>query len=114
MKVCLVGVPTANEFDDRTMGEADALRAVAEHAPLGVLSLAAVLEERGLRPEVVDLNRLYYNFRRSSQQNEDYFSRFAAAYFRQRQFDFVCFCSVCSSSPATLRIPCDGQLQQPP
>ncbi len=113
MKVCLVGVPTANEFDDRTMGEADALRAVAEHAPLGVLSLAAVLEERGLRPEVVDLNRLYYNFRRSSQQNEDDFSRFAAAYFRQRQFDFVGFGSVCSSYPVTLRIACEVKRQQP-
>src|SRR5260370_5681307 len=113
MNVCLVGAPTAHEFDDRTMGEADALRTIAEHAPLGVLSLAAVLEERGLRPEVVDLNRLYYNFRRSSQQNEDDFSRFAAAYFRQRQSDFVGFGSVCSSYPVPLRLACEGKRQQP-
>ncbi len=33
MKVCLVGAPTAHEFDDRTMGEAEALRTIAEHAP---------------------------------------------------------------------------------
>src|SRR5262245_9522876 len=113
MKVCLVGAPTAHEFDDRAMGEADALRAIAEHAPLGVLSLAAVLEQRGLRPEVVDLNRLYYHFQRNNEKNEKDFSRFAAAYFREHQYDFVGFGSVCSSYPITLRIACEVKRQQP-
>ena len=113
MKVCLVSAPTANEFDDRTMGEADALRTIAEHAPLGVLSLAAVLEERRLHPEVVDLNRLYYNFRHTNASNENDFSRFAASYFHERQFDFVGFGSVCSSYPVTLRIACEVKRQQP-
>src|SRR5438874_1535452 len=89
MKVCLVGAPTAHEFDDLAMGEADALRTIAEHAPLGVLSLAAVLEEQGLHPEVVDLNRLYYDFRRNNESSESDFSCFAASYFRERQFDFL-------------------------
>jgi radical SAM superfamily enzyme YgiQ (UPF0313 family) len=113
MKVCLVGAPTAHEFDDHTVGEGDALRAIAEHAPLGVLSLAAVLEERGLRPEVVDLNRLYYDFKRNNEKNENDFSRFAAAYFRDRQYDFVGFSSVCSSYPVTLRIACEVKRGQP-
>ena len=115
MKVCLVGAPTAHEFDDRALGEAeaDALRAIAEHAPLGVLSLAAVLEERGLHPEVVDLNRLYYDFRRNNESNESDFSRFATSYFREREFDFVGFGSVCSSYPVTLRIACEVKRQQP-
>jgi len=113
MRVCLVGAPTAHEFDDCAMGEADALRAIAEHAPLGVLSLASVLEERGLHPEVVDLNRLYYDFRRKNDKNENDFSRFAASYFRRRQFDFVGFSSVCSSYPITLRIACEVKSQNP-
>ena len=113
MKVCLVGAPTAHEFDDRAMSEADARRAIAEHAPLGVLSLAAVLEKQGLRPEVVDLNRLYYDFRRNNEKNESDFSRFAASYFSGRQFDFVGFSSVCSSYPATLRIACEVKRRQP-
>ncbi|HEV2691061.1 MAG TPA: cobalamin-dependent protein, partial [Bryobacteraceae bacterium] len=113
MKVCLVGAPTAHEIDDRAMGEAEALRVIAEHAPLGVLSLAAVLEERGLCPEVVDLNRLYYDFRRKNGKNEHDFSRYAASYFRDRQFDFVGFSSVCSSYPITLRIACEVKRQQP-
>src|SRR5215470_4607212 len=113
MRVCLVGAPTAHEFDDCAMGEADALRAIAEHAPLGVLSLASVLEERGLHPEVVDLNRLYYDFRRNNHENVNDFSRFAASYFRGRQFDFVGFGSVCSSYPITLRIACEVKRQHP-
>src|SRR5215472_16804604 len=113
MKVCLVGAPTAHEFDDRAMSEADARRDIAEHAPLGVVSLAAVLEKQGFRPEVVDLNRLYYDFRRKNEKNETDFSRFAAAYFRERQFDFVGFSSVCSSYPVTLRIACEVKRQQP-
>src|SRR5215813_5875290 len=112
MKVCLVGAPTAHEFDDRPISEADAVRAIAEHAPLGVLSLAAVLEQRGLHPEVVDLNRLYYEFR-CAKKNEGDFSRFAASYFRDRRFDFVGFSSVCSSYPVTLRIACQVKRLQP-
>ena len=113
MKVCLVGAPTAHEFDDRAMSEAEARRVVAEHAPLGVLSLAAVLEERGLRPEVLDLNRLYYDFRRKNERDEHDFSRFAASYFHEREFDFVGFSSVCSSYPVTLRIACEVKRHQP-
>src|SRR5262249_41490060 len=113
MKVCLVGAPTAHEFDDRAMSEADALRAIAEHAPLGVLSLAAVLEQQGLHPDVVDQNRLYYDFRRKNENNEDDFSRFAASYFRDRHYDFVGFSSVCSSYPVTLRTACEVKRQQP-
>ena len=112
MDVCLVGVPTANEFDDRTMSEADALRTIAEHAPLGVLSLAAVLEGRGMQPAVVDLNRIYYDFRHTSHTEKD-FARFAAGYFRHQRFDFVGFGSVCSSYPVTLRIACEVKRQHP-
>jgi radical SAM superfamily enzyme YgiQ (UPF0313 family) len=113
MKVCLVGAPTANEFDDLTMSEADALRTIAEHAPLGVLSLAAVLEQRGLQPEVVDLNRIYYDFRRDHSGGGDDFARFAASYFRDRNYDFVGFSSVCSSYPVTLRVACEVKRQHP-
>lgn len=113
MKVCLVGAPTAHEFDDHTMSEADARRAIAEHAPLGVLSLAAVLEQQGMKPEVVDLNRLYYDFRRNNAEHENDFARFAASCFRERQYDFVGFGSVCSSYPVTLRIACEVKRWQP-
>ena len=60
MKVCLISAPTANQFDGRAVGEAEASRIMGELAPVGILSLAAVLEAKGLQPEVVDLNRVYY------------------------------------------------------
>ncbi len=65
MKVCLISAPTANDFDDPEIVESDAVRVTAQHAPLGILSLAAVLEENGLVPTIVDLNRLYYDYLRS-------------------------------------------------
>lgn len=113
MKVCLAGAPTANEFDDRPMPEADALRTIAQHTPLGILSLAAVLEDRGLKPEVVDLNRLYYDFRRVHGKDNNGFAEYAASYFDQRRYDFIGFGSVCSSYPVTLRIACEVKRRQP-
>jgi radical SAM superfamily enzyme YgiQ (UPF0313 family) len=113
MRVCLVGAPTAHEFDDHPIGEAEARRAIAEHVPLGVLSLAAVLEHQGLRPEIVDLNRLYYDFRCKNEKNENDFSRFAASHFCEHQYDFIGFSSVCSSYPITLRVACEVKRQHP-
>jgi hypothetical protein len=54
MKICLISAPTANQFDGRAVGESDAARIMGELAPVGILSLAAVLEARGLQPEVVE------------------------------------------------------------
>jgi radical SAM superfamily enzyme YgiQ (UPF0313 family) len=104
MKICLISAPTANQFDSRLVGETDAARIMGELAPVGILSLAAVLEARGLQPEVVDLNRVYYDWRQKSNQNETGFCSFAGAYFADCDFDFFGFSTVCSSYPLTLRI----------
>src|SRR5947209_7411034 len=104
MKICLISAPTANQFDNRAVGEMEAARIMGELAPVGILSLAAVLETKGLQPEVVDLNRVYYDWRQKSKQNEIDFCNFAGAYFASRDFDFFGFSTVCSSYPLTLRI----------
>jgi radical SAM superfamily enzyme YgiQ (UPF0313 family) len=104
MKVCLISAPTANQFDHRTVDEMDAARIMGELAPVGILSLAAVLEAKGLQPEVVDLNRLYYSWLQDSNRDKTNFCRFAGAYFAGRDFDFFGFSTVCSSYPLTLRI----------
>ena len=59
---CAHGQPV----DSRAVGEMEAARIMGELAPVGVLSLAAVLEARGLQPEVVDLNRVYYSWLQDS------------------------------------------------
>ena len=58
MKICLISAPTANQFDNRAVDETEAALIMGELAPVGILSLAAVLEAKGLQPEVVDLNRV--------------------------------------------------------
>src|SRR5206468_67670 len=75
-------------------------------APLGILSLAGVLERNGLTPEIVDLNRLYYDCLRSEehQRGEIDFTGYAARHFASRSFDFYGFSTICSSYPLTLRI----------
>jgi radical SAM superfamily enzyme YgiQ (UPF0313 family) len=104
MKVCLISAPTANQFHGRALGEADAARIMGELAPVGILSLAAVLEARGLRPEVVDLNRVYYNWLQECDRESGDFCVFAGQYLAARDIDFFGFSTVCSSYPLTLRI----------
>ena len=104
MKICLISAPTANQFDGRVVGEAEAARIMGELAPVGILSLAAVLEAKGLQPEVVDLNRVYYEWLRDSSPDKVDFCSFAGDYFAARDFDFFGFSTVCSSYPVTLRI----------
>ena len=79
MKVCLISAPTANQFDHRAVGEMEAARIMGELAPVGILSLAAVLEAKGLQPEVVDLNRVYYSWLQGSNRNKTDFCSFAGS-----------------------------------
>ncbi len=117
MKVCLISAPTANQFNGRAVGEAEASRIMGELAPVGILSLAAVLEAKGLQPEVVDLNRVYYDWLQQSNSNqsnpENDFCSFAGDYFAARNFDFFGFSTVCSSYPVTLRIAAEVKQAHP-
>ena len=113
MKVCLISAPTANQFDGRIVGEADAARIMGELAPVGVLSLAAVLEAKGLQPEVVDLNRVYYSWLQDSNRDKGDFCSFAGSYFAARDFDFFGLSTVCSSYPVTLRIAAEVKRAHP-
>ncbi|HEV3037819.1 MAG TPA: radical SAM protein [Candidatus Angelobacter sp.] len=104
MKLCLISAPTASQFGQRIADDTEAARIMGELAPVGILSLASVLEAKGLQPEVVDLNRLYYSWSKDSSSNKTDFCGFAGAYLASRDFDFFGFSTVCSSYPLTLRI----------
>ncbi len=86
---------------------------MGELAPVGILSLAAVLEAKGLEPEVVDLNRIYYRWLRDSNSQKADFCSFAGDYFASRKFDFYGFSTVCSSYPLTLRIAAEVKRAHP-
>jgi radical SAM superfamily enzyme YgiQ (UPF0313 family) len=113
MRVCLISAPTANQFDNGPVGEQDAARIMGELAPVGILSLAAVLEAKGLEPQVVDLNRIYYQWRQHSSPDESDFCRFAGSYFAALDCDVFGFSTVCSSYPLTLRIAAEVKQQHP-
>jgi len=106
MKVCLVSAPTANDFAEKEIAESDAVRLIAEHSPLGILSLAAVLETQGIEQEIVDLNRLYYDYLQSDEFRQATldFSTYAGRYFETKSFDVFGFSTICSSYPVTLRV----------
>ena len=113
MKVCLISAPTANQLDGPPLGEQDAARIMGELAPVGILSLAAVLEARGLEPEIVDLNRVYYRWRQEANRGKADFCDFAGEYFAVRDFDLFGFSTVCSSYPLTLRIAAEVKRAHP-
>lgn len=77
MRICLISPPTLTAFTERQVAESEALRLVAEHAPMGILSLAGVTEANGCTPHVIDLNRLYYDYvagRSCQDAGADFFS----------------------------------------
>ena len=106
LKVCLVGPPTVTDFEDPEVAESEAIRLIAEHAPIGVLSLAAVLEQHGELPHIVDLNRLYYAYLRAPGESsaKPDFCSYVAAELQTIEFDVLGFSSICSSYPLTIRI----------
>src|SRR2546422_3504726 len=105
MKVCLISPPTVSEFNERLVAESEALRLIAEHAPMGILSLAAVLDGQGIQTEIIDLNRLYYQFvnRECRRQGID-FCCYVIENFQSLSADIFGFSTICSSYPLTLRL----------
>ena len=105
MKVCLVNAPTAAEFGGGIEIESDLVRQVTLEPQLGILSLAAVLEVRGDSPEIVDLNRTYFQLADSAGISRlDDFAELAASVVAAKDADVCGFTSICSSYPLTIRI----------
>ncbi len=106
MKICLISPPTLSELDIGGVTEREAVRMIGEAAPLGILSLAAVLEARGIEPHVVDLNWHYYEYlaleapRRAGLT----FVAYATRALESLHFDYFGLGSICSSYPLTLRL----------
>jgi radical SAM superfamily enzyme YgiQ (UPF0313 family) len=105
IRVCLISPPTVTDFEDPAVAESKAVRLIAEHAPIGILSLAAVLEVQGVRPTIIDLNRVYYDYLRSTERSSEMkFSSYVTSRITQSDYDVVGLGTICSSYPLTLRI----------
>ena len=106
MKVCLISPPTVTEFNERVITESEALRLIAQHAPMGILSLGAVLEQQGAEVELVDLNRLYYQYVSTAAycEREVSFASYASTTLESISADVFGFSTICSTYPLTLRL----------
>jgi radical SAM superfamily enzyme YgiQ (UPF0313 family) len=105
MRVCLVSPPTVSEFNERLVAESEALRLIAQHAPMGVLSLAAVLDQQGVETDIVDLNRLYYEYVNGKHREQDMqFCAYVDNHLKTFAADVFGFSTICSSYPLTLRL----------
>jgi radical SAM superfamily enzyme YgiQ (UPF0313 family) len=103
LRVCLAGAPTLEHVTQETVVEHDSARDIADRVPLGVLSLAAVLERDGVQCAVVDLNRAFLENTRTATPRED-FAAFATRYLLGFDFDLLGLGTMCSSYPVTLQI----------
>lgn len=105
MKICLVSPPTVIEFDERLVAEAEAARLIFEHAPMGILSLAAVLDQQGLETEIIDLNRLFYEYVTGGLRRQGIeFAAYAGSHLNGVSADIFGFSTICGSYPLTLRL----------
>jgi B12 binding domain/Radical SAM superfamily len=106
MKLCLIAPPALDQFDEGPLCQSEASRVVAEHAPLGILSLAAVVERRGITPRILDLNRLHfeYSWPTPHQYRRMDFCSFAVQELSSFEFDVVGLSTMCSTYPLSLRI----------
>src|SRR3954453_5891755 len=61
-RLCLVSAPVATEYRDGVETSSEDVRANATEPPLGILSLASVLESAGRAAAVCNLDTLYLDF----------------------------------------------------
>ncbi len=105
MNICLVTAPTVAEFADAVeISSSQVIEEVCE-PQLGILSLAAVLEGRGVSLSVFDLNRTFLGLKTSADVRlDEEFAEIGASYIAAKHADIYGFSSICSSYPLTLRI----------
>src|SRR5579862_7034512 len=98
MEVCLINAPTSAEFNDMAELRTEKVRRESSEPQLGILSLAAVLEQEVCAPWVLDLNRTFYRYADSVVDTEtDEFAQVAAAEIASRNAGVYGFGSICSA-----------------
>lgn len=104
MDVCFVSALTMTDFGDleliRCSNQEDMM-----DPPLGILSLAAVLSEKGIISHVVNLNKLFFDFLKCNEQEKlSNLLTFIVKHIKSLSFDILALSTICSSYPLTLRI----------
>jgi hypothetical protein len=102
VRICLISAATVTDFGDNAGNKQ--VREIAEHPPLGILTLAAILREQFATPVVIDLNRLYYSYlsEGGARSGRD-FCQYAVSSI-PAGFDVIGLGTICSSYPLTIRM----------
>ncbi len=105
MRLSLVTAAIATDFEDASEGANQRKRGFNASPQLGILSLAAVLDQIGQPPGIVNLDQLYYRYLNEfgSLGLQD-FPAWAAPLIVSCNADIYGFSSICSSYPLTMRI----------
>ena len=104
MTICLMTAPTATEYGNLEDIRAQPVQQIASEPALGILTLAAVLRQRGESPGYVDLNRAYFDYAESDAFPGADFAEIVAHRIAACGTDIYGFGSLCSSYPTTIRI----------
>lgn len=114
MTICLVTAPTITEFSTPQELSSSSVESASTEPQLGILSLAAVLQNRGDDLRILNLNRVYYEHSRLTLDSDsDDFAQVAAFQIGALEAEIYGFSSICSSYPLTLRIACAVKALRP-
>jgi radical SAM superfamily enzyme YgiQ (UPF0313 family) len=103
MQVCLISAPTITEYNSANEWSNQEVRLAATQPQLGILNLAAVLENIGDCPNIIDVNGAYLRFVEKFRSSDD-FAGFLASEIAENAADLYGFSSICSTYPLTVRI----------
>jgi radical SAM superfamily enzyme YgiQ (UPF0313 family) len=105
MKLSLVSAAIATDFEDPGEVANRQVRKFRASSQLGTLSLAAVLEQIGATPHLLNLDQLYYKYLNEfGARGLKDFPAWVAPLIVSSQADIYGFSSICSSYPLTIRI----------
>jgi radical SAM superfamily enzyme YgiQ (UPF0313 family) len=104
MNICLITAPTVTEFGLPDEVRSESVRRSACDPQLGVLSLAAVLQQSGHNVRIVDVNHTYMNYACHDGSAAYDFAYVVAQIIVREDAEIYGFGSICSSYPLTIRI----------
>lgn len=105
MHFSLVSAPTITEFRSYAELISTDVQRASREPQLGILSVAAVLEQWDDNPEVLDANAAYMRFALGSPESEiDGFAHHLATLAVRSNADIYGLSTICSTYPLTLRI----------
>ncbi len=113
MRVCLIGPPIVAEFEGNAGSRADLVKRTAD-LPVGILSLAALLEQQGVELQVFDVNHLFCEVDglEGAQADGFFFAR-AADEIKSLEADIFGFGTLAGSYPLTVRLAAEAKRAHP-